>query len=144
MSGDAGHLGLWNVAHRRFVTLNGAAARAENCSDSGPGQRTAPKSASTSPKSRKRPKIKSPMRLDSGDACSSGLSKQMTAAQTFVAQTLGHEFTFHLGGYGCAEGAAGVYVDMTDSNCQQLCSSACLLTVLTLAKCCCVWPDLVL
>ncbi|CAE7892708.1 unnamed protein product [Symbiodinium sp. KB8] len=89
---DAGHLGLWNVAHRRFVTLNGAAARAENCSDS-------------------------------GDACSSGLSKQMTAAQTFVAQTLGHEFTFHLGGYGCAEGAAGVYVDMTDSNCQQLCGS---------------------
>ena len=68
----------------------------------------------------------------------------MTAAQTFVAQTLGHEFTFHLGGYGCAEGAAGVYLDMTDSNCEQLCSSACLLTVLTLAKCCtCVWPDLV-
>ena len=50
-SGDGGHLGLWNVAHRRFVTLNRAAARAENCSDSGPGQRTTPKFASISPKS---------------------------------------------------------------------------------------------
>ena len=46
----------------------------------------------------------------------------MTAEQTFVAQTLGHEFVFQLGGMACSD--SSVFFDATDGSCQQLCPLA--------------------
>ncbi|OLP78182.1 hypothetical protein AK812_SmicGene41671 [Symbiodinium microadriaticum] len=51
------------------------------------------------------------------DTASARDSMVMTAEQTFVAQTLGHEFVFHSGGTACRT----VFFDATDGNCQQRC-----------------------
>ena len=44
----------------------------------------------------------------------------LTAEQTFVAQTLEHEFVFYLGGSSCSD----VFFDATDAKCQQRCRCA--------------------